>query len=310
MHTFFKLIRYQNLLMIIVTMCLIRYALLPFFNETISLPTIWFVYILLGVVCVTAGGYVINDIYDIEADKINKPNNTYVGNLVSITKAKYYYTLLTVVGIGFGTYLSVKVDSMGLSLFFIVTAILLFLYTRFLKRTIFLGNVLISILVSLPIFMVYIYETVNVPKHDSFLEIVMSIFSSMGVYITILYYMFFSFIATLIRELIKDIEDVDGDNYMNMSTLPIIFGMRRARNVAIFFSIIFVISLIIISKAFIDDTDFFVLGIYNYLFLVLPLLYFVYVLWNAKAHKQFSFLSSYMKWIMVSGILSMLIFKF
>lgn len=310
MLSFFKLIRYQNLLMVILTMCLIRYALLPHFTESFFLPTTWFVYLLLGVVCITAGGYVINDIYDIKADKINKPGKTYVGSSVSTAKAFYYYLFLTLFGVGFGTYLSIKVDRIELSLFFIATTILLFLYTRFLKRTILLGNALISVLVSLPIFMVYIYETIKVPEYNSFFEMLAGIFSAVGMYLIVLYYMLFSFLATLIRELIKDIEDVNGDHHMKMKTLPIVFGMKRARNIAIVFSIIFVMSLILISKAFIDDSHLFILGIYNYVFLVLPLLYFIYVLWTAKMRKQFSFLSNYMKWIMVLGILSILIFKF
>lgn len=310
MLSFFKLIRYQNLLMVVLTMCLIRYALLPYFTENSFLSTIWFIYLLLGVVCVTAGGYIVNDIYDIKADKINKPKKTYVGNSISIRRAAYYYILLSTLGIGFGTYLSIKVGRIELSLFFIATTILLYLYTRFLKRMILLGNVLISALVSLPIFIVYIYETIHVPEYNSFFEMLAGIFSAISMYLIILYYMFFSFLGTLIRELIKDIEDVNGDHHMKMRTLPIVFGMKRTRNVAIIFSIIFIISLVVISKAFIQDSHLFVLGIYNFVFLILPLLYFIYALWNAKLRKQFSFLSSYMKWIMVVGILSILIFKF
>lgn len=305
MLSFLKLIRYQNLLMILLTMCLIHYVLVPFFIDDHQLPLLYFVYLVLGVICISASGYVINDLYDIRADQINKPGKNYIEGTISIKHAKYSYGLLSFLGIGFGVIVSTKIGHASLSLFFVVTAILLFLYTRYFKRLLFLGNLLIGVLVSLPIFMVYIYAMLQTPYNHSLWEI-----PATRLYNIVLYYMFFSFVTTLIREIIKDIEDVNGDYHMKMKTAPIVLGIKRTRNVAIFFSIVLVLCLIIINQMFVGNIEFFMLGIYNYGLLVVPLLYFVYALWNAKTRKQFSFLSSFLKWIMFAGVLSMVLFKF
>lgn len=309
MLAFLRLIRYQNLLMILLTMCLVRYALISSFTD-FQLATTHFVFLALSVLCISAGGYIINDIYDLEADKINKPSKIYIGESFSIVKARFNYVLLNVLGLFFGIYISIKEESIEFSFFFIATAILLFLYSRFFKRIVLLGNVLISVLVGLPILLVYLFETIEISRHDSFLEVLANIFNNVDIYILVLYYTFFSFLTTLIREIIKDIEDINGDYCMQMKTLPILFGVKRARNMAIIFAIILIVSLILINNVFMRSDEQQLLGIYNYLFLVAPLLYFVYRLWNAEKKSHFSYQSSYMKWIMLSGILSMLVFKF
>ncbi len=309
MLSFLKLIRYQNLLMIVLTMCLVRYALLSSFVK-LQLPTILFVCLVLAVLCISAGGYIINDIFDLDADKINKPEKVYITESISVEQARFSYWILTLFGLGFGIYTSVQVESFVLSLFFMAAAASLFFYSRFLKRMVLIGNVLIGVLVALPIILVYIFETLTVPVYHGFLEVLDSILTNVGMYMLVLYYAFFSFLTTLVREIIKDVEDINGDHAMEMKTLPILLGTRRARNVSIVFAVILVISLIGINNAFVGDDALQLLGIYNYLFLVVPLLYFVFKLWNAKKRIHFSGLSRYMKWVMLTGILSMLLFKF
>ena len=141
--------------------------------------------------------------------------------------------------------------------------------------------------------------------HDYIYSIDLHKISSFNIDTIVLTYAFFSFITTFIREIIKDIEDVNGDLKIDSQTLPILIGRKRASKVAFFFSAILLVFLLVILQCIKDEMMF--LG-YGIIFILLPLLYFLYKLWFSKSKKDFSTLSNLMKVIMLFGILSMLLF--
>ena len=126
----------------------------------------------------------------------------------------------------------------------------------------------------------------------------------------VFYYAVFSFISTLIREIIKDIEDVNGDYQMKMYTLPIALGRKRTRNIVIALSLLLLLLLIVVLIGLTKNPQFLFLNLYLLLFVLVPTLYFTFVLWTAKTKSQFHFLSTLMKIIMLLGIFSMLLFIF
>lgn len=302
MISFLKLIRYKNLLMVFLTMFLTKYALIG--NLTLGIITHFdFDIIVFSVLLITAGGYIINDIYDVDADRINKPTKVYVGNSISFKNAWISYGTLTILGVIFGTYISYKYQySHNYSFFFIFSALGLFLYSKYLKGIPLVGNMIVSIFVGLSIYIISlfefpkggVYELINhleYPRRD------------------ILFYVQFAFLMTFIRELVKDIEDVNGDYVLQMKTLPIILGKKRARNITVFFSIVSTYFLFICIKNLRGSfTE--VLALYLIICTCIPMLFFIYKLWNAKTKKEFHFLSNLMKGIMALGILSMSLFKF
>jgi 4-hydroxybenzoate polyprenyltransferase len=126
----------------------------------------------------------------------------------------------------------------------------------------------------------------------------------------VLFYGVFSFLTTMVREIIKDIEDIDGDYLMKMKTLPIILGRKRAQNIAIGHSFVLILVLIFVLKTLFQDPDYLNLGMYLLMSTLLPMLYFTYLLWTAKKKRHFENLSDLMKIIMLMGILSMILFTF
>ena len=90
MISFFQLIRYKNLLMVLLTMILTKYALINSFISDPSLTSIDFIILSLSILFITAGGYIINDLYDIEADTINKPLKVYISKSISKKKCMVY----------------------------------------------------------------------------------------------------------------------------------------------------------------------------------------------------------------------------
>ena len=300
MISFFYLIRYKNLLMVLLTMILTKYALINSFISDPSLTSIDFIILSLSILCITAGGYIINDLFDIEADTINKPLKVYISKSISKKNAWVIYLLSSTFGVTLGIYLSIIKNIDFLSFYFIGTTLLLFLYSVLLKKLVFIGNLCISLLVALPIYLLYKFDSNNITISNILQYFLLSI--------AIFYYMFFAFLTTMIREIIKDIEDINGDYIVKLKTLPILIGKTRARNISIFLSLVLLLFLFLVSSNYFISNKYF-LGIIM-LMLSTVVVYFIFKSWIATTKKQFQYLSNLMKLIMFIGILSMALFKF
>jgi 4-hydroxybenzoate polyprenyltransferase len=206
-----------------------------------------------------------------------------------------FFTSFT--GFLLGLYLCVINNVLYLIAIYLFCILSLFLYSYDLKKRILLGNIVISILCSLTILLTYLF-------HVKFLT--GTVYYSTSLHKIIIGYAFFAFITTLIREIIKDIEDVDGDLKIKAKTLPIVIGRRRASKVAFLFSCILLFFLFL-TLLFFKTYDL-ILG-YGMFFMLIPLLFFMRKLWVSESKKDFSELSSLLKFIMLSGILSMILLK-
>ena len=307
MLPFLKLIRYKNLLMVLLTMVLTKYALIESFVERSYLSNFQFSILALSIILITAGGYIVNDVFDIESDKINKPKKVFVGEFISVNRAWKLYLLISFIGLLLGTYLSFILGYKHYSFIFVITIISLFFYSKFLKHKILIGNLLVSILVSLVIYTLYLFDFKIIPEYLLTFEEHTSSTLFLNVWFAIIIYMFFSFFTTLIREIIKDLEDINGDFAQNSKTLPIVLGRKRTISLIKFVFVVFFFLQILLFNFKVDKYSFFA---YIFSSTILPLLYFIYKLWNAESKKDYSKLSQLMKIIMLFGILSMLFFKF
>ncbi|MEO9570059.1 MAG: geranylgeranylglycerol-phosphate geranylgeranyltransferase [Polaribacter sp.] len=291
--------------MVLLTMILTKYALINSFTTNIYLSHLEFLTLILSVLLITAGGYIINDIFDIETDKINKPDKVFVNVSISRKNAWLSYIILTLLGLILGVALSIYKSQTYLSVIFIITVIGLFIYSKTLKNKILIGNILVSCFVGLTIFLVFSFELYKGFKTSK--DNITNVFKLLFPFWSVLGYFLFAFLTTLIREIIKDIEDINGDLKIKAKTLPIAIGRKRASKVAFFFTSILLLFLFIVLQLVRNEYLFLAYGM---VFLLLPLLYFMYKLWIAASKKDFSKLSNQMKVIMFFGILSMLLFKF
>jgi 4-hydroxybenzoate polyprenyltransferase len=291
---FLKLIRYKNLLMVLLTMVLAKYAVLDYFN-IYHLSNLAFVYLSFLVLLITSSGYIINDIFDIESDVINKPQKVFISKQISKKTSWILYGSFTFLACILSVLFSTKPIHY---IIFFGSQILLFFYSLYFKKFFFIGNLIVAVLVALPIYTILLLDFIPIQLH----------FYPFEYYIkdSFIFYMFFAFLSTLIREIIKDIEDLNGDLKISAKTLPIVIGIKRASRIAFFFSVVLVIFLIFVLKLIENLHLFFYYGIF---FLLLPLCYFLYYLWIAKNKKDFSKLSSLLKVIMFLGIVSMIFFK-
>ena len=304
MVAFLKLIRYKNLLMVLLTMVLTKYAII---NSFTTLFDFQFTLLIVSILCITASGYIINDIFDVKADVINKPAKVFIGKSISKKNAQFVYLILIILGFLFGVYASYLKGDFSYSIFFIGTIILLFWYSKTLKKIAFIGNIVVSFLTTLTLLIVFVFELESVNSAATIFEAIVNFFRLIPTAIALLCYIIFAFSITLIREIIKDIEDIKGDYSLKMKTLPILIGVNRTKNVAFVISAFVFLFLVFILK--VELIHFPLLFWYAILFIILPFTWFFYKLNSAKTIMNFSELSRLLKLIMCFGILSMLFIR-
>lgn len=307
MIAFLKLVRYKNLLMVLLTLVLTKYALINGSLLHSNFSNLDFFILAFSILCITAAGYIINDIFDIETDKINKPHKQYISNNFTKKNANFSYYILNSIGLLFGVYISLKSSFSNGILLFIFCISGLFFYSKYFKRIAFIGNLLVSFLISFTIIILYIFESIEANIYDNFLEVISGLFSSVSLSIKIFTYALFAFFINLLREIIKDIEDIKGDYSTKMKTLPILIGINRTNKILLFISSSLLFFVILVIKELID---FKILLIYTLTFILIPFIFFIYKLWLAKTPKHYHQLSKLLKLIMFFGIISMLLFKF
>ncbi|MFI1742999.1 geranylgeranylglycerol-phosphate geranylgeranyltransferase [Thalassobellus sediminis] len=301
MRSILNLIRWKNLLMIAVVQLLIKYALLEPFGVNTTLDAFGISLLILATIFIAAAGNIINDIYDIETDFVNKPEKLIVGKTISEKTAYNLFIVFNVIGVGIGFYISNFVGKSAFFSLFVIISALLYIYASYLKRTLLIGNIVISVLVALSILIVGVFELLpavtlqNQQTQLTFFKIILD-------------YAIFAFMINLLREIAKDLEDIDGDYKADMNTLPIAIGRVRATNLLFVLSLfpLMAIAFYIINSLYKNDIA---VG-YFLLFIIGPLLYTSIKSFNAKTKKEYHHISSILKIVMVFGMLSLLLYKY
>jgi 4-hydroxybenzoate polyprenyltransferase len=216
---FLKLIRYQNLLLLIFMQVLFRYGFLNFQDLTLALSDLQFGILVLSTVFIAAAGYIINDIFDKETDYINE-KEVLVGTAISEANAYNLYIFFNVLGVGGGFYLSNVIEKPGFALLFILISGVLYLYASSLKQSLLIGNFVIAILTALSVIIIGLYDLFPIITSENRIHL--------GILFKILLdYALFAFLINFIREIVKDLEDINGDFNLGMNTLPIALGTTR-----------------------------------------------------------------------------------
>ena len=296
-----NLIRWKNLLMIALVQYLIKYALLIPFGVEITLNTFGFSLLVLSTLSIAAAGYIINDIYDVETDLVNKPDKVIIGKTISEKKAYYLFIAFNVIGVLVGFYLSHLVGRSGFFALFVIISGLLYLYASYLKQILLVGNIVISILVAMSLVLVGLFEllpVVTTQNQETQLTFFKIIFD----------YAVFAFILNLLREMIKDIEDIDGDYKAGMNTLPIALGRDRAAK--IIFALSFLPVLLVVYYLVTYMYKQLLVVVYFLTTVIAPMIYIIIKLYTADTKKDYSRLSTLFKIVMVFGMLSLLLYKF
>ena len=293
---FFRMIRLPNLVFIALTQllfheCVIHRSLAPF-NERPVIDGWNFFFLSLASVLIAAAGYIINDYFDINIDEVNKPRKNVVDQIVSRRWAMLWHFMMSAAGILLSLYISWKTGLWYIVIANLFCVFFLFGYSISLKKKLLAGNILISLLTAWVIMILCISELYN--------QKIMRI----G-----LIYAGFAFISSLIREAIKDLEDMQGDAKYGCRTMPILWGVNVTK-VYIAVWIVVLIGLLAAIQFYVLPFGWWLPVFYALFLIVFPLVYILYKLFAANTAEVFHQLSNWTKAVMLAGILSMIFFYY
>ena len=302
-----RLVRWSNLLFLaalvwvmekwVATPILVKAA----FGE--QLPGYMLLLIILATVLIAAGGYVINDYFDVKIDRINRPDEVIVTRSISKPAAMRLSMILSGIGIACGIAVAVVLKSLTIGILFVLIPGLLWFYSSSYKRLFMIGNLIIALLAGVtPIVVAMTNVAVLQLRYKTILPyttLVHDIYAWLGGFAL------FAFLLTWIREIIKDMQDQMGDRELECHSMPVVWGEKWTK--------VFVTGLIVITLAIIGHLWWHILPFptawtnlstrYIALGIVTPLLCSVWLLWSAKIPSDYKTCQQLLKFTMLLGML-------
>lgn len=301
MKAYVHILRPANLIIVAVTQFLIQHlVLVPAFeqaNLSPALDLVHFGLLALSTVLIAASGYVINDIIDYEIDKVNKPEKLFINRLIPMQTAKIYYWSLVAIGFFISLYLAIYIENLPLLSLYPAAVLLLFCYSKYFKQRVLIGNIVVSIFCAFVAGIVWFAERhtyaelwENDPNAAQYLQFILA------------FYLIFAFLSTMFREIVKDVEDTEGDRLYECRTLPIVYGVQVSKVVAAIFGLLLVAFLGLTIQQLLHYGN--KIGLLFLIVAILaPLLFALFRLAKATNSKDFARLSSLTKLIMLAGLL-------
>lgn len=265
-----------------------------------------FVLLVVSSVLIAAAGYIINDYFDLNIDKINKPSKIVVEKIIRRRWAIVWHLVLTAIGVMLSFYIGYKINNVLLGLLNFCSAILLWFYSTKFKKELMIGNIIISLLTAWVVIVLYFCEL-------RFYYIFNVESESYKKYITLLFkvavlYGGFAFIISIIREVIKDLEDMRGDEKYGCRTMPIVWGIPASK-IFIGTWLVVLIAALCIVQFYALQLQWLFSALYCVIFIIGPLIYILIKLGKAMVQEDYHKLSIQVKLVMLTGILSMIFFK-
>jgi len=304
---FLKLVRVENLLMIALTQVFIRSFIM---EKSFALHHVphgmndgVFYLLVLSTVLIAAGGYIINDYFDVKTDLINHPDTVVVDRVIKRRWAIILHITFTLTGIFLGMFAAFKTGYLRLAIFHFGAAILLWFYSTDFKKMLLVGNFTVSVLTAAVPFMPFVYEMGLMQNaHPGFIfsyrYAVLASFKVVGIY------SLFAFITSLAREIIKDMEDYRGDKATGGRTMPVVWGIRSSQIAAFFLLVItsLLLLFVVYNSVRLTHRIFSVDNFYVLLGLVTPLTVLAFYVLSARNSMQFKNASLFLKFIMLVGL--------
>lgn len=308
---FFRLIRSLNLLFIVVTQVLFQYCIIvPGMLNAGEMPRLsasLFGLLCLASISIAAAGYIINDYFDLNIDRINKPEKLVIDKIIRRRWAIVWHLVLSALGILLSFYVGWKANHhILLGLANAGCVFLLWIYSTTFKKKLLTGNIIISLLTAWVVLVLYLAEA------DRFFAVTPNspLAHSLGrIFKLAVLYGGFAFIISLIREVIKDIEDMPGDEKYGCRTMPIRWGLNVSKVFIATWLVVLIAALLILQFYSSAYHWWWAIG-YSILLILIPLIRILMKLFTATTGTAFHELSNWIKWVMFSGILSMVFFYF
>ena len=282
---FLKLIRTNNLLLLALIQVLIYFFIFQG-NQVTN-----FLLLIIITFFITASGYIINDVFDVKSDKINK-KDLIIGNHIPARNVIIWYYLFSLIAIILAIYLFYLNRNFYLFVIILSSIYLLWRYSKRYKHSFFIGNFIVSLLTSLSIFNVFLVSSNNSTTSFAFdLTLMFSLFS---------------FLLTFTREIIKDLEDLDGDKLMNSQNIASTLSVTQSKQIVTGILTLFLFLVLIVCYYFlieITSPKSISIFVYSLLLFIISLLS-IFKVSKSEKNEDYSYISSLLKLIMLLGLLS------
>ena len=290
-----------NLLTIILLQCFIYfflfYNILESFNIGLRLSLTDLILLTIDLAFIMGAGYLINDLYDLKTDQAHSNKISLQETGVPLIYFKRTYWIISTLGMLLTLYLANKYNEWALSLLYPVGTYILYIYAKKLKSTILLGNLLIAVLCIFPTLMIYLAEAPGILKLKASSPTAFQFFTRI-----LSFYLLFSFLSTLIREIIKDLEDKEADKQAELTTFANSYPLRVVLRVSKVLILLFIfVQLCFCLYLFLEGLY---LGVLFFIICIFPMTIFSLLkLRSAKTESDFNKLSKLYKLIILTGIL-------
>lgn len=305
-----RVTRFLNLTIVAATMYLMRYCILqPLLLQKgmqLQLSGNDFFLLALATVFITAAGYVINDYFDTKTDTVNRPETVQVGKTISRRLAISMHWTFNALGVLCGVLVSFSIGQPQLSIIFLLIPGVLWFYSTSYKRRFLLGNLLVALLTAMVPLMPLLFE---IPLlHTAYWQaIVITPSTFNGIIYWVGGYALFAFWLTLFREIVKDMEDYEGDHEYGRRTLPIVLGLNTSRSVAAAILMITLMLLAYLFGAYLNYLPNGKFDLFTFFYLIIglivPIFYMIIRLLTAESKAHYHQVSMVAKIVMLMGIL-------
>ena len=306
---FLRLVRVLNLFFIVLTQALFYYCVIPFafkdvpeFSQLLTEKLFWL--LSFASVLIAAAGYVINDYFDVNIDQINKPEKLVVNKIINRRWTILWHWAFSFAGVLISFYVSWKIGNWLIGFVNLGCVLILLLYSTSFKKRLLIGNLIIAVLTSWVVVVLLVVEWRPITVNNPELIEAMSRLFKLGIL-----YGSFAFIISLVREVVKDIEDMQGDAKYNCKTMPIVWGVNVAKMFAGVWLIVLTASIIIVQFYILPFRWWWNI-LYSVVLVIIPLIWILIKLYMAVSKADYHRLSNAIKFVMLTGILTMIFFKF
>ena len=310
MKHFLKLIRIENLVLFAFIQLVIKYGFLNHihFKDALGAPqslVLWqslsnFQYVLLvfATLFILAGGFIINAIFDLETDSINKPNEVVIGTHISEKTAYNLYFIFTCLGVGIGFYLSRVINKPAFATIFVICAALLYIYSNGLKQIPILGNAIVALVAALSIVIISLFNIFPAiyGGNEFFMKTLVSILTDYAIFI---------FLLQFTIEIIKTIANEKGDASYGISTVATSFGIKYSKIIGTASLVLFISYL---TYYLVENLahNLYAVG-YFILFIIAPVVFIGIKLFQYELNKEYLLVIRILKIVQITTMLSLLI---
>ena len=304
MRAICNLLRAPNLLIIAITFFIVRYLVfIPVYaaySITAGMGSFYFLLLVTDTIIIAAAGYISNDYFDSVTDSVNKPEKQYIGKLISPGSALAIALSLSVVALLLSIWLTIKVKSYLPAMLLLFALLVAWWYAIKLKKSFLWGNIAVACMSAGTIVMAWLIEKQSSEVTDEPNRIITLIITAISI---------FAFLLSLLREIVKDVEDIEGDRLIKCRSLPIVKGIKFTKTVLLLFVILTII-LLLVTQFYLLHHSKIVAVVWLLAAVEIPLIYFVFSLLKSKVKQDFHKLSTILKWIMLGGIASIVAGQF